>query len=799
VLQTLGKLELDGSDLKRPKPLLLLAYLSLEGPQERRHLSELFWPEATNGLASLSTALYRISKDAEDSVDADELRVWSLVETDAQTLLAQLDSPSWNRSLYQGAFLQGLFLPGWSSELEEWVYETRERIAKRVQKALLQLAEKTASLGQFKEAATQAEEACKLPGATELEPEDLSRYYSLLVAGNNAHAEVVLQLANEYGIGLEQNATTAQTQLRKIFVGRDSELERLSQLKAGQWAYLKGGSGIGKTSLLQQLPGIYVAGRAGLPFVTLEPLIGDALSNGKEAITQRLLKQEGRLLLDDWELVDLESREILERLRTLRSKLEVIITGREALPFSVDVMIDLQPLSQTALETALYSQTGGVPRLVGAQLRGEPLAEALEVTLATLPETTRHVYLALALLNNADLSLVRQALELSAPDLATALESLLRSGLSETSGQVRARELAQEYLQARPVLHSDIALKLARCLDDKEAFPLYQVARSLWTSEDAAKARQSYLAWGAETLERGFPQHAARLLEDLTPDAEVAYLRSSALEQAGLYAEALACVEKVAENPRLLALKATLLWRLGKPDEAEKAANKALEGDSEARALALDTLGELARSRGAFDEAMKFYKRAGVLWRAVGNGRRWVLDLNNVGIVFSSKGKEEEAIKQYQMALEATTTNGLLKGLILGNIAFSQERLGRFQDAIDTYQKAINLAEKSQATVSECYAWNNLALVFERQEQFGEAKHAYEKALELAYKTNETLMIGLTLANLAELDKDYEAMTEAALFLEKAGHIEMADRVRQTLTNLTQPPGETSDRHKAIK
>lgn len=799
MLQTLGRLELDGSDLKRPKPLLLLAYLSLEGPQERRHLAELFWPEATNGLASLSTALYRISKDAEDSVDADELRVWSLVETDAQILLAQLETPSWNRSLYQGAFLQSLFLPGWSSELEEWVYETRESIAKRVQRALLQLAEKTASLGQFKEAALQAEEACKLAGATALEPEDLSRYYSLLVAGNNAHADVVMQLANEYGISLKQDASVAKTQLRKIFVGRDSELERLAQLKAGQWAYIKGGSGIGKTSLLQQLPGVYVAGRAGLPFVTLEPLVGDALSNGKEAIVQRLLKQEGRLLLDDWELIDPESREILERLRTLRSKLEVIITGRETLPFSVDVMIDLQPLSQTALETALYSQTGGVPRLVGAQLRGEPLAEALEATLVNLPETARHVYLSLALLNDADLSLVRQALELSAPELATALESLLRSGLSETSGQVRARELAQEYLQARPVLHSDIALKLARCLDDNAAFPLYQVARSLWTAEDAAKARQSYLAWGAETLERGFPQHAARLLEDLTPDAEVAYLRASALEQAGLYAEALACVEKVAENSRLLALKATLLWRLGKPEEAEGAANLALEGDSEARALALDTLGELARSRGAFDEAMKFYKRAGVLWRAVGNGRRWVLDLNNVGTVYSSKGNEEEAIRNYQTALEATNDNGLLKGIILSNIAFSLERSGKANEAIKVYEETIQLTKLSNFTMGECRAWNNLALVFERQEKWEEAKHAYEKALELAYKTNETLMIGLTLANLAELDKDYDALTEAILYLDKAGHTEMADRVRQGLPKPSEVTGETSDRHKALK
>lgn len=209
-LTTLGRLELEGSDLKRPKPLLLLAYLSLEGPQERRHLAELFWPQSTNGLASLSTALYRISKDAKDSVDTDELRVWSRVETDAQVLLSQLGTPSWNRSLYRGAFLQGLSLPDWSSEIEEWVYETRERIAKRVQKASLELAEKTASLGQFKEAAAQAEEACKLPGATELEPEDLSRYYSLLIAGENPYAHIVKQLAQQYEIEVNQTVQIAR-------------------------------------------------------------------------------------------------------------------------------------------------------------------------------------------------------------------------------------------------------------------------------------------------------------------------------------------------------------------------------------------------------------------------------------------------------------------------------------------------------------------------------------------------------------------------------------------------------------
>jgi two-component system, sensor histidine kinase and response regulator len=138
----------------------------------------------------------------------------------------------------------------------------------------------------------------------------------------------------------------------------------------------------------------------------------------------------------------------------------------------------------------------------------------------------------------------------------------------------------------------------------------------------------------------------------------------------------------------------------------------------------------------------------------------------------------------------------MLEGLIVGNIAISQERLGKFQDAIKTYHEAIELARKSQYTVGECRAWNNLAFVYERQEQFEKAKHAYEKALELAYKTNDSLMLGLTLANLAELDKDYDALKEALLILDKAGYVEAANRFRRRLPQLAESSGETSDRPK---
>ncbi|MCH1927486.1 hypothetical protein L6232_22055, partial [Shewanella sp. C31] len=59
-LRTLGGPELVGAGFAREKPLLLLAYLAVEGRKPRRHLAELFWPRARDPLNSLAVALAQL-------------------------------------------------------------------------------------------------------------------------------------------------------------------------------------------------------------------------------------------------------------------------------------------------------------------------------------------------------------------------------------------------------------------------------------------------------------------------------------------------------------------------------------------------------------------------------------------------------------------------------------------------------------------------------------------------------------------------------------------------------------------
>jgi DNA-binding SARP family transcriptional activator len=209
-LRTLGRLELEGTSFQRPKPLLLLAYLALEGPKPRRVLADLFFMDTADAFNSLSRAVSYLRRDAPGSIESDEKRVWTTLECDVKHFLALLDAKDLDRAitLYKGMFLEGFDLP-LGEELEEWLYAKREHFAGRLQSALLTLAEQSATRGDFAAASKRAEQAYLLESAPESEPEVLSRFYALFVAGNSSYVAQVRATAKEFDIDLSQ--TTLQS------------------------------------------------------------------------------------------------------------------------------------------------------------------------------------------------------------------------------------------------------------------------------------------------------------------------------------------------------------------------------------------------------------------------------------------------------------------------------------------------------------------------------------------------------------------------------------------------------------
>ncbi len=191
-LVTFGKVALTGCAFSRPKPLLLLAYLTLEGPQERRRLAALFWRgpgDLQKKLGQLSVVLAQFKRAGAGEVFPAEPGLDPLVSRagcDALAFAQALSQgdPAGAAALYGGPFLGSLdrALGGLelSGELADWMLETRERFAQRVQEALLELSERALRAERLTDARACAERAYGLAGAPELEPRLLSRLQHVL-------------------------------------------------------------------------------------------------------------------------------------------------------------------------------------------------------------------------------------------------------------------------------------------------------------------------------------------------------------------------------------------------------------------------------------------------------------------------------------------------------------------------------------------------------------------------------------------------------------------------------------------
>lgn len=255
-LVTLGRLALEYSDFSRPKPLLLLAYLALQGPQPRRVLADLFWMDARDPTDSLSTALRRLRNDVGGAIVADGRHVRAVIACDAQDFLAGIRNGEPRAlGLYGGSFAQGLDL-ALGSELEEWVYSTREHLAGHARNLELRLAELAFARGRPPEAIRGAEAAFQFQDAPALEPDGLLRVTRLLIGVESPLAERAAAEVRELGLQPAPATPAPVPRPVNVFVGRTRELELLEERLLrpdARLVTLLGAGGMGKTRLALEL------------------------------------------------------------------------------------------------------------------------------------------------------------------------------------------------------------------------------------------------------------------------------------------------------------------------------------------------------------------------------------------------------------------------------------------------------------------------------------------------------------------------------------------------------------------
>lgn len=270
MLRTLGGLAVEGEACPR-KPALALCYLALEGPQPRRRLATLLWPDTARPLSNLSVALSALRRVVPGRLYSDAERVSTSLPSDVDAMLAALERGHVDEAVrhYHGPFLHAVPTDGCSRELVEWIFATREVLAGRLRSGLLRRAEAYAESGALAEAARLAERGFRLAGAPPAGPDELCLLHDVFRFARHPAAREVAREASDLGLDLPTGPsapgpawTAPSGRLPQLprparpLVGRDRALAELADLLDDpecRLLTLVGPGGIGKSRLALQL------------------------------------------------------------------------------------------------------------------------------------------------------------------------------------------------------------------------------------------------------------------------------------------------------------------------------------------------------------------------------------------------------------------------------------------------------------------------------------------------------------------------------------------------------------------
>ncbi|GBF04176.1 transcriptional regulator, SARP family [Deinococcus aerius] len=792
-MRTLGGLSVGEAVYRREKPLLLLAYLCLEGAQPRRRLASLFWPEASNPMNSLAQHLIRLRPLGGVVLD-DGARVEARLECDVDLFRAHGRAGRHAEALgvYGGPFLDGLGV-ALGPDLEEWLFETREALGREARSAHLTLAERRLALGDLTEAAAGAERAYVVPGAPPPDPADLPRLHRLLQPAGHPLAETVRREADE----LEVPLTAAPSPVTAPpLLGRMAERAALEALGPGQVAWVSGPAGTGKSALLAALTAQggwrVLPGRPGLPLATLEPL-APRLAGTADALAA-LSDSRLRVALDGWEDADEATRAALTLAARQRPGAALVIAARDPPALPIDLHLTLGPLTpaELAAHPGAFEATAGHPSLLAAFLRGAPPDQTLDAHLNALPPPAREVYLTLALQAAPNLAATRAALRLPAADFARTLDLLAREGLCTPGGEVRTPGTVRELLNVQPAHAALRHLHLARAHPEGRGWPHWQAARALWEEEDHPAAARAAHAYASEEMKRGYPGQAAATLEGAPQTGEVRLLRAWALLQLG---EALRAGEVVADLPTLAgvtACRAVAAYQLGRYDQALALAEQ-LPGDGSLDAAhGAMVRGHVALRENRQREAQGQYRRAAALYRLNGTTPLALTAENLLASMAVQQGAEPWAT--FAPLLEASQPYPPQRAVILSNLADCLSPAETtdpvlFHQAEQLYQEAAALYELLGNRSGQARVLNARGVNFHVHGDHQRARELYEQALRLLSGGGNLRLMGLVLSNLSEVEGNLTQFDDALNLLERAGHLGLVQTIRSNarLTQVSEP------------
>lgn len=205
------------------------------------------------------------------------------------------------------------------------------------------------------------------------------------------------------------------------------------------------------------------------------------------------------------------------------------------------------------------------------------------------------------------------------------------------------------------------------------------------------------------------------------------------------------------------------------------------EGSKEVQLL-YKALGENAQSLESRSPGLAVRQQVGNAFNAesfyrVGEG----VNLNNIGEIYYSQGKYDQALKLYQKALAIykESSDKVGQGITLSNMGRVYDAQGQLAQALQFNQQALAIYKEVGDRTGEGVVLSNIGHVYAQQNQVNEAQKFYQQALAIHQEVGDKASEGTTLQELGSLLEKQQQPELAIVFYKQS--VNATEAIRQNL------------------
>jgi CHAT domain-containing protein/tetratricopeptide (TPR) repeat protein len=157
------------------------------------------------------------------------------------------------------------------------------------------------------------------------------------------------------------------------------------------------------------------------------------------------------------------------------------------------------------------------------------------------------------------------------------------------------------------------------------------------------------------------------------------------------------------------------------------------------------------------------------------------LNLNNIGQIYFSQGKNEQALKLYQQALAIYQENKYPAGIAvtLNHLGRVYTNTGKYNQAIESNQQALTNYKAVGDRTGEGVTLSNLGQIYQKQNQLEKALGLYQQALAIHREVSDKVSETATLKYLGDVLSSQNQPQLAIAFYKQS--VNLTETIRQSL------------------